>query len=144
VPAVRLKLRSVYVRIAVFRHHPWIVLANVLITTGIFLLSASQFLLAFKALDVHAPDFSRLLVSYGPISIMGYLPFTVSGAGVSEALAIAIWTGPKVGSEEIIAAFVIARLFTLISTFLLPSVIYAGRFGRARLAKLSNSHANRF
>ena len=122
-------------RIAIFRRYPMIVLTNLVITAGVFFLSACQFYFVFRALDLKPPEFSRLLISYGPISIMGYLPFTISGAGVSETVAVAMWRGPGLGSEEIIAAFLVARIFTLVTTFILPALIYGSRFWQLRFSK---------
>jgi len=133
-PALRGLVRSFGCRLMVFKQFPSAIITNVIITTAQFCVNAGHFLVAFRAIHAQAPPFGVLLISYGPLALLGYLPFTISGAGVSDAAAILLWKQPSLSSEEIIAAFMVLRLFLLIGALTLPACLYAGKLVKRRVA----------
>jgi uncharacterized membrane protein YbhN (UPF0104 family) len=119
--------RSFGSRLVIFKQFPSTIITNLIITVVQFCVNACHYLVAFRALHAHAPPFVDILASYGPLSLLGYLPFTIAGAGVSDAAAVVFWKRPTLSSEEIIAAFMVMRLFLFIGALALPALLYAGK-----------------
>jgi glycosyltransferase 2 family protein len=130
IPSAKRRVHVLMENVACFRNHWDALLINVVITIAVYTLNALQFLVAFAALRVPAPAFSRLLASYGSLALLGYLPFTISGAGVIEAAAVVLWRGSSENSEQIIAVVLMTRVFALTSSLFLPALAYAIRFWR--------------
>lgn len=130
VPVTRALIKSFMDRCVILWRHPWILLFNICCTAGVFAIGAIHYLIAFKSVGIMGPSLTKLFFSYGPLSLLTYLPFTVSGAGVGEAAAAVIWSGPTVRSEDIIAVVLVARLFALASSVGLSGVVYMYRYAR--------------
>lgn len=109
-------------RLWVYHKGLHIVLLNIVLSTMIFLLSVFQFLLMARAMGVEVVNVLLLVVSYGALQIINYLPISFGGVGVGEVAAIYLWQSAGLTSEQVIAIFVVVRVFTLLSTLIMTGV----------------------
>ncbi len=96
-----------------------LLIANMIITAGILGLSALQFIVAFAAVGVEVTDWLLIIVSFGVLLLINYLPITFGGIGLGEAAAVFLWASLGIASEQILAVYLVVRLFTLASTLIL-------------------------
>lgn len=118
-PWVRQSAAKIIDRARRYSGHYRLFAINILITLGIFGLSALQFFVAFAAVGIEVADWLLILVSYGVLLLINYLPITFGGIGLGEVAAVFLWASLGLASEQILAAFLVVRLFTLVSTLLL-------------------------
>lgn len=116
---VREPLEKIIARIGCYWGQYGVLSANLLITVGIFTLSAAQFIVAFYAIGIEAIDWRMVLASYGVLLLLNYMPITFGGIGLGEASAVFLWSGLGLTSEQIIAVFLLSRMFTLLATMVI-------------------------
>jgi uncharacterized membrane protein YbhN (UPF0104 family) len=111
--------RKIFDRLGCYRGQYGLLLANMIITVSIFGLVTTQFIVAFSAVGIEVTDWRLILVSYGILLLINHLPITFGGIGLGEAAAVLLWAGLGITSEQILSAFLLTRVFTLVSTMLL-------------------------
>jgi len=116
---VRQSAATIVDRLRCYGGHYRLLSANMIITIAIFGLQGLQFYGAFSAVRIEVTDWLLILSSYGVMAIIGQLPITLGGIGLSEAAAVLLWAGLGMGTEQILAVFLLIRLFTMISTLFL-------------------------
>lgn len=106
-------------RVRCYRGHYLLFTANAVITIGLFALSALQIIGCLSAVGIEVKDYWLIFFSYGALPLINQLPITFGGLGVGEAAAVFLWSELGAPSEQILAAFILMRIFTLVSTMLL-------------------------
>lgn len=102
-------------------------LANSVITMGNYCLTTLAIALAFSAagVTVSMTNLEVILVSCGILGLINMLPISFNGIGVGEMAAVYLWAESGLSSEEILAAFIVWRIFALVTTLLLSGAAIA-------------------
>ncbi|MBI5937546.1 MAG: flippase-like domain-containing protein [Betaproteobacteria bacterium] len=116
---LRERLLKIIDRMRCYSGHAPVLGMNLAVTLGIFGLSALQYLVAFQALGLRVEEPLLIFISYGVLIIINYLPIAFGGIGLGEVSALFLWSEMGLTSEQILAALLIVRLFTLLATILL-------------------------
>jgi len=112
---LRVKIVEILRDICLFKSHPSVLFFNLLVSVLVFGLCGLQYLLAFGALSITVDNPMLIISSYGVFVAINYLPISVGGIGINELVALALWRNLSLSSESIIAAFIVLRLFALMS-----------------------------
>lgn len=93
-----------------------LLLANFIITSLIFLGSGIKLLICVWAIGASVKDWQVIVFSYGVFPLLGYLPITFGGFGLTESVSVVLWKEAGLLSEQSIAAMIVARFLTMCST----------------------------
>lgn len=116
---VRQSVQKIAARLWCYSGQVPLLLGTVVVTVCIFSFASMQFLVAFSAVGVNVDDGLLILVTYGLLLLINYLPITFGGIGLGEAAAVVLWSGLGITSEQILAGYLVMRVFVLLSTLLL-------------------------
>ncbi len=109
-------LVKLWMKVALLGSAKKYLLANFGITALIFLGSGIKLLICVLAVGVSVKDWQVIVFSYGVFPLVGYLPITFGGLGLTESVSIVLWGKAGLLSEQSIAAMIVVRFLTMCST----------------------------
>lgn len=101
----------------VLRRHPLRLAADVAVTLLRALVAGAVIYAALLAAGTRA-DFFPVMVITSSLSLLNYIPISLSGVGVYEGGAVAIFSYLGMNSERVFAAFVFQRAYMIASSVL--------------------------
>lgn len=120
-------LVKLWVKVALLGSAKKFLLANFAITALIFLGSGIKLLICVLAVGVSVKDWQVIVFSYGVFPLLGYLPITFGGLGLTESVSIVLWGKAGLLSEQSIAAMIVVRFLTMCSTLGLVAAAHGVR-----------------
>lgn len=120
-------LVKLWIKVSLLGSAKKLLLANFGITALIFLSSGVKLLICVLAVGASVKDWQVIVFSYGVFPLLGYLPITFGGFGVTESVSVVLWGKAGLLSEQSIAAMIVVRFLTMCSTLGLVATAHTVR-----------------
>lgn len=118
---------KMWMKLALLGSAKKLLLANLGITALIFLGNGIKLLVCVLAIGVSVKDWQIIVFSYGVFPLLGYLPITFGGFGLTESASVVLWGKAGLLSEQSIASMIVIRFLTMCSTLGLIVVAHVVR-----------------